>query len=115
MTEFGRTLYSLMLSRGIEFRQDLATLLTEAGYKVSQQTISNYMNGKRTIDPDFPLFVSEVLDLNEEEECRLAKAYTFGSTRLTQQHVERIHAFREQLKVLRGESAGGKAADGPDG
>ncbi len=104
MTEFGRTLYSLMLDRGIEYRQDLAEMLTEGGYKISQQTISNYMNGRRAVDPDFPLFVSEVLDLDDQEQTRLARAYAFGATRLTQDNAERIRAFREQLKKMRGES-----------
>lgn len=109
MTEFGRTLLGLMLSRGIEYRQDLAEMLTEAGYKISQQTISNYMNGKRNIDPDFPTFVSEVLDLDEEEQTRLARAFSYGATRLTQENVERIQAFRDQLRRMRGEDAAGGA------
>lgn len=37
MTEFGRTLYALMLDRGYEHRRDLADLLTEAGYKVTNE------------------------------------------------------------------------------
>lgn len=114
MTEFGRTLYSLMLDKGIEYRRDLADLLTDAGYQISPQTISNYMLGKRAIDPDFPLFVAEVLNLDEETQLRLARAYAFGQTKLTQENVERIKAFRERLRFLRGDGNEGGAGTTED-
>lgn len=57
MTEFGRTLFSLMLQRGIEHRQTLLKELNsppdEPKYSISQARLTYYLNGDRTVDPMF--------------------------------------------------------------
>ena len=78
MTEFGRTLFSLMLTRGMEHRQDLLQALKEVGYNISQSRLSYYFTGERKVDPVFAVRVSDLLGLNKEERKRLAWAFTYG-------------------------------------
>lgn len=77
MTEFGRTLYSLMLTRGLEHRQDLLAVLPEE-QQISQSKLSYYMNGDRNVDPRFLANVVRALGLNREEKRRLAWAFAYG-------------------------------------
>lgn len=78
MTEFGRTLFSLMLTRGMEHRRDLLDRLREVEYPISQSRLSYYFNGERKVDPVFVVRVSDLLDLNKDERRRLAWAYAYG-------------------------------------
>ena len=78
MTEFGRTLLSLMLTRGMEHRQDLLKALRDVGYTISQSRLSYYFNGERKVDPAFVVHVSDLLELTKEERRRLAWAFAYG-------------------------------------
>ncbi len=78
MTEFGRTLFSLMLTRGMEHRQDLLKALRNVGYTISQSRLSYYFNGERKVDPVFVVQVSDLLGLTKEERRRLAWVFTYG-------------------------------------
>lgn len=95
MSEFGRTLYSFMLTRGIERRQDLLEKLNRGGYKISQTRLSYYLNGDRTADPLFVMCVSELLDLTKEERRKLAWVYTNGQVRITREVRELLKTFRQ--------------------
>lgn len=95
MTGFGRTLYSLMLTRGVENRQDLQRLLNDGGYKISQPQMSYFFNGKRTVDPVFFACVSELLGLNKEERRRLSWAYAHEQLRLSAEQLEMIEGFKD--------------------
>lgn len=94
MSEFGRTLYSLMLMRGIERRQDLLEKLNEGGYKISQTRLSYYLNGDRAVDPLFVMCVSELLNLTKEERRKLAWVYMNGQTRMTREIRELLKGFK---------------------
>ena len=78
MTEFGRTLFSLMLTRGMEHRQDLLEALKGTGYTISQSRLSYYLNGERKVDPAFVVHVSDLLELTKAERQRLAWAFAYG-------------------------------------
>ncbi len=78
MTEFGRTLFSLMLMRGMEHRQDLLKALKDVGYGISQSRLSYYFNGERKVDPVFVVQVSDLLRLTKEERRRLAWVFAYG-------------------------------------
>lgn len=95
MSEFGRTLYSLMLERGIERRQQLLGLLRQAGYPISQTRLSYYMNGHRNVDPLFVECVSELLGLTKRERERLAWAYAFGQGKPSERREEILRRARE--------------------
>ncbi len=94
MSEFGRTLYSLMLTRGIERRQDLLRLLNKGGYKISQPRLSYLLNGERNVDPLFMACVSELLRLTKEERRRLAWAYAYGQRKFSEREERIIANFR---------------------
>ena len=78
MSEFGRTLYSMMLMRGIERRQDLLRLLNENGYTISQPRLSYYLNGQRNVDHKFVVCVSDLLKLTKKERQELAWVFAYG-------------------------------------
>lgn len=78
MTEFGRALYSMMLTRGIERRKDLAEALNESGYAISQAGLSYYMNGQRNVEPAFVVHVSDLLKLTKKERQELAWVFAYG-------------------------------------
>lgn len=67
MTEFGKHLYALLLRRGIEYRGDLADMLTSGGYPLSRSQLSNYLIGRRKVPWLFVRCVEEVLDLSPPE------------------------------------------------
>ena len=93
MSEFGRIVYSLMLTRGIERRQDLLRLLNGNGYSISQARLSYYLNGERNVDPMFVACVSELLRLNKEERRRVAWAYAYEQLRPSPEDLAIIEGF----------------------
>lgn len=93
MSEFGRTVYSLMLTRGIERRQDLLRLLNENGYQISQARLSYYFNGERNVDPIFVACVSELLGLGKDERRRVAWAFAYEQLRLSEEDRRTIEGF----------------------
>ena len=95
MSEFGRTLFSLMLTRGIETRQDLRKRLNDGGYKISQPRLSYYLNGERTVEPMFVASVTELLNLTKEEQRRLAWAYLDGQFEPTQEQAAILAKLRK--------------------
>ena len=97
MTEFGRTLVSFMLTRGIEYRQELARLLNEGGYSISQARLSYYLNGERNVDALFVACVSELLRLNKEERRKLAWVYAYGQLRPDDEGMATVEKFRAVL------------------
>ncbi len=97
MSEFGRTVYSLMLTRGIERRQDLLRLLNENGYPISQARLSYYLNGERNVDPMFVACVSELLGLNKDERRRVAWAYAYEQLRPSEEDLRVIEGFGKVL------------------
>lgn len=98
MSEFGRTLYSLMLTRGVEHRQDLLKKLREEGrYPISQARLSYYLNGERSVDPKFLVYVSELLRLNQAERRRLAWAFAYGQFEPDEAEQEQMRAIRSLL------------------
>lgn len=78
MSEFGRTLYSMMLMRGIERRQDLLRAVNEAGYTISQPRLSYYLNGQRNVDWKFVACVADLLKLSKKERQELAWVFAYG-------------------------------------
>jgi hypothetical protein len=78
MSEFGRTVYSLMLTRGIETRQKLREALNTAGYEISQARLSYYLNGQRNVDAKFVVCVADLLKLNKKERQELAWVFAYG-------------------------------------
>jgi hypothetical protein len=96
MTEFGRTVVSLMMIRGVETRQELQSLLNEAGYRISQPAVSYYLNGVRAVPSFFFLCVCELLDLSNAERTKLAMAYSHGQDRLDPEKAEILKRLSEK-------------------
>lgn len=94
MTEFGRTLYSLMLTRGIEHRIGLLKPLNDGGYTISQSRLTYYFNGDRVVDPMFFLCVCELLNLGKREREQLSYAYANGQLKPSSEQSEVIEGFR---------------------
>lgn len=78
MTDFGRTLYSMMVAKGMDHRQDLVSALNERGYSITQSRLSYYLNGERNVNWLFVECVTALLELNKEEQRRLAWVYAYG-------------------------------------
>ncbi len=79
MTKFGWLLSELMDKRGMD-TAELAAALAKQGYEVNEETLVEYMQSKREIDPVLPEFLVEALVLDFEEQMELALAFTFGQT-----------------------------------
>jgi hypothetical protein len=89
LTVFGATLLELMARRGIMSWRALSRLLAEHGYDYKPARISNWAYGRHAIVPAFPMTLREVLQLDDEEETLLAKAFTYGqSERITLKWLE---------------------------
>jgi hypothetical protein len=72
LSEFGKHVYGLMLSRGItNFSQLCATFLAK-GDKIHRQTLSGYVKGSGGLPADFGRRLAMALDLTEDEERELA-------------------------------------------
>jgi hypothetical protein len=78
LTVFGATLLELMARRGITGWNSLSSLMSSKGYDFKPPRISNWAYGRHTIVPAFHMALREVLQLDEEEEALLAKAFTYG-------------------------------------
>lgn len=114
MTSFGRTLRALMLDRGLKDLQDLTGALTARGYEVSQETISDHMNGEsRRVEPGFLEMVSGALDLDESERQRLAWAYAYDEP-YAAEGIESVEepAGRSDLEAMLAAVAAGEISAG---
>lgn len=98
MSEFGRTLYSLMLTRGIEHKQTLLEILKENGcYSISQARLSYYFNGQRSVDPKFFAYVSELLRLGSGERRQLAWSFAYGQFQPNAEEEAEMRELRRRL------------------
>lgn len=83
MTEFGRSVWMLMASRGITTQRELSRLiLKHSGENVSFDVVRNYLYGRSAVPPSFPRQVVAALDLSETEKANLAHAFAFGQVSL---------------------------------
>ena len=79
LSEFGKYLYKLMLSKGIGSFNALATKMSTDEYIVYRQAVSKYAKGKQPVPPKFARRLAMVLLLTEEEERSLSWAlYRWG-------------------------------------
>lgn len=75
---FGATLLDLMVRRGIRQWKELSALLEERGFSYSAGRISHWAFGRHPAERGFGRAVAEVLDLDDEETTRLARALMLG-------------------------------------
>jgi hypothetical protein len=78
LTVFGATVLELMARRGIMDWSALSRLLAEHGYHFTQARMSNWAYGRHAAPSAFPVALKEVLQLDDEEETLLARAFTYG-------------------------------------
>lgn len=79
LSEFGRHVYGLMLSRGITRFAQLCAEFEKAGDPIHRQTLSGYLKGTSSPPANFARRLVPVLTLTEEEERELAWVfYRFG-------------------------------------
>jgi hypothetical protein len=78
LTVFGATVLQLMARRGISRWSCLVEVLRRGGYEFKASRISNWAYGRHSVDRHFGQALAEVLQLTEEEETQLARAYLFG-------------------------------------
>lgn len=57
-------------------RKEMAALLTAAGFKASENNVSQWLNGDRTPPPGLPYYATLALALNEDDARFLAWSYT---------------------------------------
>jgi hypothetical protein len=57
-------------------RKEMAALLTNAGFKASENNVSQWLNGDRTPPPGLPYYATVALSLNEDDARFLAWSYT---------------------------------------
>lgn len=72
LSEFGKYLFGIMLSRGIKSFSGLAAALDCDEYRVHRQTVTKYARAEQPVQPRFARRVAEVLNLTEDEERELA-------------------------------------------
>lgn len=129
--DFPALLWRFMQSSGRKISyKEFAALLTKAGFKATENNISQWMNGDRTPPPGLPYYATLALGLEEEEGQELAWSYTRSykdnrkgagksglkeapnfsgnpTGRLNNENVAKISAKREQYRernqVVRGE------------
>lgn len=79
LSEFGRYVYGLMLSRGFTSFSQVCAALEEKGDTIHRQTLSAYMKGSSGPPANFARRLARALDLTPEEERELAwMAYLHG-------------------------------------
>lgn len=78
LTEFGATVLSLAVKRGIRQNVELAKLMTEHGEKTSGEKLSHWLHGINAAPPHVPRVLIEVLNLNADEIDSLVHAYALG-------------------------------------
>jgi HEAT repeat protein len=78
LTDFGRELYALLALKGIRTLAGLSKLLEQTDKSFSRQQLAAYANGTRGVPTSLPRRLVEALELNEEEQNRLAKAVAYG-------------------------------------
>ena len=89
LTGFGTELYALLATHGIRTLAGLSRLLGDAGF--SRQQLASCANGTRRVPTSLPRKLVEALDLDQEEQARLAWAVAYG------QPDERVKYDREQV------------------
>ena len=119
-TEFGWTLKVLMGKKRVEATRELSDLLTDHDYPVSQQMISNYMRGRNRVPAGFVSALIEALDLNDEEQDMLSRAWADtlpdgeqnvvlraqGARVPTQENLERAGEFERRVGERQEEGEG---------
>ena len=78
LTVFGATLLELMARRGVRTWSRLSAMLRQAGYNFTPQRISNWAYGLHAADRRIGRALREVLELDEDEEIKLALAFLNG-------------------------------------
>ncbi len=74
-TDFGWTLKGFMAEKKIKNPTALSKVMGESGYPISQQMISNYINGRNKVPIAFVSAAARVLDLDDEEQDLLANRW----------------------------------------
>lgn len=72
LSEFGKHLYKLMVSRGIRSFSALASELDDNDYRMYRQTVTKYARGEQPVPPRFARRLTQVLALTEDDERELA-------------------------------------------
>ena len=81
-SEFGITLLRLANEqKWISSEKELIKVLNEAGYEYKQSTVNAYLRGQRKAPPQFMQAVVETLELDEQQELTLMRAWTYGQDR----------------------------------
>jgi transcriptional regulator with XRE-family HTH domain len=78
LTDFGKYLYQVMVSRDLRTFADLSRALESRGHGVSRQAIANYANGNRAVPASFVVAVASELKLSEDEQRELAWCFAYG-------------------------------------
>lgn len=79
LSEFGRTIYKIMIAKGIKSFTALAGAMDSNEYRVYRQTITKYVKGEQSVQPRFVRRFVEVLKLTKAEERELAwMLYQYG-------------------------------------
>jgi hypothetical protein len=79
LSEFGRYLYRLMVSKGIKTFNALASEMDTSEYRVFRQTVVKFAKGEQIVQPRFARRLATVLELSKQEERELAwMLYRYG-------------------------------------
>ena len=104
MTEFGKTLNTLMVMHGIFEWKDLLGALESVGYEIGQPRLSGYLYGDRNPRNPQELFdaIARALELSEEEKMRLIYSYGYPKQRNnggpTQRNIDQARLAEEKIK-----------------
>lgn len=80
LTDFGKHLYGVMVSRDMRTFAELARVLQRDGLRISRQAIANYANGNRAVPASFITALSASLKLTDDEQHDLAWYFAYGQS-----------------------------------
>lgn len=81
-SEFGLTVLRLSNEqKWAATEKDLLDVLREAGHDYKQSTVNAYLRGQRRVGASFIQSLVEALELDEQQELNLMRAWTYGQKR----------------------------------
>lgn len=79
LSKFGQHVYKLMISRGVIHFNALAERMSTNDYPIKRFAVMRYVKGQSDVPPRFGRRLTEVLELNKEEELELSRMlYKWG-------------------------------------
>lgn len=101
LSQFGAVCRALMVAHGVETDKEMVDRLRKAGHRTSVGSFSHWLHGKNSAPRWFCQEFADMLELDETERFRLARAYAYGQ-HLPIGSAKFNNTIPPQLKVVNG-------------